>query len=228
MAELERNKQTVVAFYTRASNDHEPADAVARYGGSQYIQHNPDTPDGAETFVRNTQLMIQRFPGLGVEIKRVIAQGDLVAAHNLVARSPEDGSGKRPLFSIATGFKHTRRLAPLVPSIYTGLQRSPAARRSTDGRHSLTIRWHLPRVGAARVAARARALLVDQRPLGIAQRMFAGCARRLRRYRLDRQNTLHRRPRHPAHSRSHALRRDRCGSALPSRGGLCVARPAAG
>src|SRR5437667_10234741 len=98
MTELERNKQTVVAFYTRASNDHEPADAVAPYGGSQYIPHNPDTPDGAETFVRNTQLMIQRFPGLGVEIKRVIAQGDLVA------RSPEDGSGKRLLFSIATGF----------------------------------------------------------------------------------------------------------------------------
>ena len=90
MAEFERNKQTVVAFFTRAFNDHEPADAVARYVGSQYIQHNPDTPDGAEAFVKNTQFMIQRFPGLRVEIKRVIAEGDLVAAHNLVARSPED------------------------------------------------------------------------------------------------------------------------------------------
>ena len=81
MAEFERNKQTVVAFFTRAFNDHEPADAVARYVGSQYIQHNPDTPDGAEAFVKNTQFMIQRFPGLRVEIKRAIAEGDLVAVH---------------------------------------------------------------------------------------------------------------------------------------------------
>jgi predicted SnoaL-like aldol condensation-catalyzing enzyme len=34
--------------------------------------------------------MIQRFPALRVEIKRVIAEGNLVATHNLVARSPED------------------------------------------------------------------------------------------------------------------------------------------
>jgi predicted SnoaL-like aldol condensation-catalyzing enzyme len=89
MTELEKNKQTVIAFYTRAFNDHEPADAVARYVGSQYIQHNPDTPDGAEAFVKNTLAMIARFPALRVEIKRVVAEGDLVAAHNRVTASPE-------------------------------------------------------------------------------------------------------------------------------------------
>ena len=46
MSDLERNKKTVVAFFTRAYNDHEPDDAVAKHVGSQYIQHNPDTPDG--------------------------------------------------------------------------------------------------------------------------------------------------------------------------------------
>ncbi len=40
---------------------------------------------------------------------------------------------------------------------------------------------------------------------------------------LVRRNTLHRRPRYPAHSLLHAVPRDRCGDALPSRGGLCVA-----
>ena len=44
MSDLERNKETVVAFFTRAYNDHEPEDAVAKHVGSQYIQHNPDTP----------------------------------------------------------------------------------------------------------------------------------------------------------------------------------------
>src|SRR5215471_16958998 len=83
MTELEKNKQTIIAFYTRAFNDHDPAGAVARYVGSTYIQHNPDTPDGADAFVRSTVALIARCPGLRVEIKRVIAEGDLVAAHNL-------------------------------------------------------------------------------------------------------------------------------------------------
>lgn len=87
MSDLERNKQTVVAFFTHAFNDHEPADAVARYVGSQYVQHNPDTPDGPEAFVKSTLHLIARHPELRVDIKRVIAEGDFVAAHNLVTTS---------------------------------------------------------------------------------------------------------------------------------------------
>ncbi len=89
MGDLEKNKQTVVAFFTRAFNDHEPADAVAKYVGSQYIQHNPDTPDGAAAFVENTKKLIAQSPKLSVEIKRVIAEGDLVVTHDLVKGSPE-------------------------------------------------------------------------------------------------------------------------------------------
>ena len=54
----------------------------ARYVGPKYIQHNPDTPDGAEAFVKSTTALIARCPGLRVDIKRVIAEGNLVAAHN--------------------------------------------------------------------------------------------------------------------------------------------------
>lgn len=89
MANLERNKQTVVAFFTRAFNDHEPADAVAKYVGSRYIQHNPDTPDGAAAFVESTKKLIARNPELGVEIKRVIAEDDVVVTHDLVKSSPD-------------------------------------------------------------------------------------------------------------------------------------------
>ena len=89
MADLERNKQTVVAFFTRAFNDHEPADAVAKYVGSEYIQHNPDTPDGAAAFVESTKKLIAQYPELGVEIRRVIAEDDLVVTHDLVKGSPD-------------------------------------------------------------------------------------------------------------------------------------------
>jgi predicted SnoaL-like aldol condensation-catalyzing enzyme len=90
ISELERNKRTVVAFFTRAYNDHEPADAVAKYVGSQYIQHNPDTPDGPGAFIESTKQWIAQSPQVSVEIKRVIAEGDLVVTHDLVRRTPDD------------------------------------------------------------------------------------------------------------------------------------------
>jgi len=74
MSEPETNKRTVVAFFTRAYNDHEPDDAVAKHVGSQYIQHNPDTPDGAAAFIESTKGWIARYPKVNVEIKRVIAE----------------------------------------------------------------------------------------------------------------------------------------------------------
>jgi len=90
MSDLESNKKTVVAFFTRAYNDYEPADAVAKYVGSQYIQHNPDTAEGAAAFVESTKQWIAQSPKVSVEIKRVIAEGDLVVTHDLVRCSPDD------------------------------------------------------------------------------------------------------------------------------------------
>ena len=72
MSELESNKRTVVAFFTRAYNDHEPADAVAKYVGSQYIQHNPDTAEGAAAFVESTKPWIAQSAKVSVEIRRVM------------------------------------------------------------------------------------------------------------------------------------------------------------
>jgi hypothetical protein len=48
MSDLERNKKVVVEYYELAFNDHKPQEAVERYVGSQYIQHNPQAPDGAD------------------------------------------------------------------------------------------------------------------------------------------------------------------------------------
>jgi len=45
-AQVARNKATVVAYYTTAFNQKKPEEAVAKYGGPVYIQHNPQAADG--------------------------------------------------------------------------------------------------------------------------------------------------------------------------------------
>ncbi|HRJ40386.1 MAG: ester cyclase [Caldilineaceae bacterium] len=89
MTTLDRNKQTVIDFIHRAFNDKQPADAVARYVGVHYIQHDPQSADGPEAFVQMASGFAGQFPQLRIEIKRVIAEGDLVAAHVLIKMVPE-------------------------------------------------------------------------------------------------------------------------------------------
>jgi hypothetical protein len=50
-AQVARNKATVVAYYTTAFNDKKPEQAVAKYGGPVYIQHNPLAADGFQAFI---------------------------------------------------------------------------------------------------------------------------------------------------------------------------------
>jgi predicted SnoaL-like aldol condensation-catalyzing enzyme len=104
MNSLEHNKQTVIAFYTHAFNDKQPGDAVARYVGPEYIQHNPNTRDGAEAFIQNINGVIAKYPQLSVEIKRAIAEGDLVVTHDLVKTSAEDrGMAGADIFRLRKG-----------------------------------------------------------------------------------------------------------------------------
>jgi len=77
---LARNKQLVLAFYNKiiGEKDYEGA---RRYMGAEYRQHAPYATDGHAGIAQWVRTFKESWPEHRYEVKKVVAEGDLVVLH---------------------------------------------------------------------------------------------------------------------------------------------------
>ena len=78
--DLQVNKQNAIEFYKMAYLGN-PAEAVEKYVGAEYIQHNPLVGDGKQPFIDYFTEMHRDYPDKSITFVRAVAEGDLVALH---------------------------------------------------------------------------------------------------------------------------------------------------
>ena len=76
---LEANKRIVREYHELAINQRKPEEAVAKYLGPHYRQHNPGAADGPEPFIGFVKRFAQTYPDFRMESKRIIAEGNIAA-----------------------------------------------------------------------------------------------------------------------------------------------------
>ena len=85
-----RNAAIVLEFIDLVFNRHEVTSGFSLHVGDRYIQHNPNVADGREAAIKGLSGFFQAVPGVRYDIKRVLADADLVAVHGHVTMHRDD------------------------------------------------------------------------------------------------------------------------------------------
>jgi len=81
MNNVDRNKETAVNFYDMMFNQGKPREAIEKFTGDEYIQHNPEVADGKEAFISYFERMQKEYPGKKTTFKKVIGENNMVMLH---------------------------------------------------------------------------------------------------------------------------------------------------
>lgn len=100
-------KQVVTEFFELAFVQRKPTEAALKFiSADKYIQHNPNGSDGRAAFISGIAAYVERSK-FRCEIKRVMAEGDLVMVHNHCKEDPSSksdlGSAVVDIFRVENG-----------------------------------------------------------------------------------------------------------------------------
>lgn len=83
-------RQVVERFGALFYGERKVREAFMEWVKPDYIQHNPLAADGRDAAIAALEPFVASRPGLRYDVKRIIAEGDLVAVHNHAKFTPED------------------------------------------------------------------------------------------------------------------------------------------
>jgi predicted SnoaL-like aldol condensation-catalyzing enzyme len=131
MSELDRRKKAVKALLEIAFDCAVPLARkrveMARYiNPAKYIQHSPGIANGLEALLLLIEEFDRESPGYAVQVKRVIAEGDLCFAHCHYTFGARDARGK----AIAELFRFE---GELIVEHWDVIQDIPAHSRNGNG-----------------------------------------------------------------------------------------------
>ncbi len=100
-------KEVVTAFYDLAFVQGKAGDAARKFiSADKYVQHNPQAPDGREAFIKGFAAFVDGS-GYRCQLKRVVAEGDLVVTHGHCKEKPgsakDRGSAVMDIFRVENG-----------------------------------------------------------------------------------------------------------------------------
>jgi predicted SnoaL-like aldol condensation-catalyzing enzyme len=87
-----QNKEAAISFLKMASSG-DVREAYSKFVGPGFKHHNPYFEGSAETLMTAMEENARDNPNKTLDVKRAIAEGDLVAVHSHVRLKPEDRGG---------------------------------------------------------------------------------------------------------------------------------------